>query len=111
MEMKKSIYDLVKRGSVSFVELSKIDGFKGNLSMELDDKNIILWDGISKEFLHSLEELMKEKRIYLKSTTILVYMADGAMLRLPIANSLRKYKNPRWLPVVFNHVPLSYGLN
>ena len=90
-------------GSVSFVELAnRIDGFKGDRSWEVSEKNICLWSGVSLRAVEAISGLLNTRQIKMTSTDPLVYMCDGGMLNLPIAKQNRKYKSLRWLPVVFN---------
>ena len=103
--MKNEIYDFIdkKGGGISFVELERIDGFKGDFEILLESKNIIFWRGISGDAVDALDNLLDEKRIVIYPSSILVYLFDGKQLNLPICNknTLKKYKKPRWLPVVF----------
>lgn len=103
--MKNEIYDFIdkKGGGISFVELERIDGFKGDFEMLLEPKNIIFWQGINQVAITAINELLEEKRIVCYPSSVLVYLFDGKQMNLPICNkiSFKKYKNPRWLPVVF----------
>ena len=101
--MKKQILGLIQinGGGVSFVELSRLDGFKGDLSWCIKE-NIVFWDGMSEEFIISMQELLRSKEIIIRSSVALVYAYDGQVLNLPIAKDVkRSYKKPRWLPIVF----------
>ncbi|OPX93100.1 MAG: hypothetical protein A4E59_02892 [Syntrophorhabdus sp. PtaB.Bin027] len=92
-------------GGVSFVELEQhIPGFRGDYSIGFEDKNIWFWFHCSSESIDAIDELLKEGRISIKTTTPLVYIADGGMPNVPMAKGNRTYKTPRWLPVVFNPV-------
>lgn len=102
--MKTKILEILeKRGNgCSFVELSEIDGFKGDLWFGEGDKNIIYWFNISSEAIGAINDLRKEKRIELVSTSPLVYHIDGQVPTFPIAKQDRKYKKPRWQPCAIN---------
>lgn len=102
--MKDLIVDmLAQKGSGrSFVELSEIDGFEGDLCFGDADKNIFYWFNISHEAIDALNELRREEKIELVSTSILVYYADGRVPSVDLAKQDRKYKNPRWLPCAIN---------
>lgn len=102
-KMKNKILNYVTRyRHVSFAELSNnIDGFDGDFTFSLME-NFILWDGMSEEAGLALDDLLKEKKIKIDEATALTYLMDGKSLKLPIAKQCRKYKTPRWLPVVFN---------
>jgi hypothetical protein len=109
MSLKEEILALIERTrTVTFVELNRISGFKGELGLvrEGDDySNIFLWSGISKEAAQAINDLQKEKKIHMVPTPSLTYLIDGKMLQLPIAKRARHYKKPHWLPVVFNPGP------
>ena len=74
---------------------------EGNMTLNNDLPNVILWAGISEKFLSVTNNLIKEKKILMVPADILVYMADGSYLNLPIAKKIHNYKKPHWLPVVF----------
>ena len=105
--MKNKIIDLLrKKGSGrSFVELSEIAGFKGDLWFGEGDKNIIYWFEMSSEAINAINELRKEDKIILVSTSPLVYHADGSVPTFPLAKQDRKYKSPRWQPCAINKGP------
>ncbi len=73
-----------ERGGVSFVELRD------------------LLSGMSTEFFQVIAEALRTHRIETKPTQVLVYLIDGEALNMPLAKSLRQYKEPHWLPVAFN---------
>ncbi len=102
--MKKRILEVCKKGSVSFAELSReVDGFSGNLSFGYGN-NIWLWFAISQEGSDAIGDLIKSDEIKLTPTQTMVYMIDGMVPTYPIAKQSREYKEPHWLPVVFNLV-------
>lgn len=104
--LKEKVYKFIQSYGVgvSFVELKNaFDEFEGDKDFGLFEYNIILWTGISEQFVKVLRELIKDKKIKIVPTTPLVYVLDGTALRLPIAKRLKhRYKRPRWLPAVFN---------
>jgi len=96
-----------ERGGVSFVELrdllSPYIPVLGDVAMFLPGyENIILWAGMSTEFFQVIAEALRTHRIETKPTQVLVYLIDGEALNMPLAKSLRQYKEPHWLPVAFN---------
>jgi hypothetical protein len=93
------IYD---RNGVTFVELKSISGFAGDLTLKLDGKNIVLWDGISEEASKQIIDLWEQRKIIMEPASELIYLLDGGYLDLPVARSDKKYKKAHWLPVVFN---------
>jgi len=94
---------LDRRSGVSFAEMARdIPGFAGDVTWGREDQGIILWAGISSAAIAALQRLLDEGRIVPTPTTWLVYNFDGAVLDMPIADSIRRtYKRPHWLPVVF----------
>jgi hypothetical protein len=106
--MADQILALVKnRETVSFMELEReIDGFKGgDYEWILDPWNIVLWAGMTKEAIDAMLLLREKHLIHPTATTLLVYMIDGGMPRLPLAKRKVVYKKPHWIPVVFNPGP------
>jgi hypothetical protein len=107
--LAQAIYDKVieLNGSVSFVELMKLDGFK-----EPDESksgrviemrpNLVLWQGLSSEAVAAINELKEAKKVFATPASQLTYMVDGTMLKMPIAKNLREYVHPHWYPVCFN---------
>lgn len=105
--MREHILEMISKGGVSYVELSRIPGFSGGpdntWAMELMD-NLILWSPVSVEAIDILNTLLKEQKITFVPCPLLVYAADGAFLKLPLVKKLQAYKKPHWLPVVWNLV-------
>ena len=101
--IKERIFDYIKgSGHVSYAELSRdIEGFDGDFVDQLKP-GLILWSGLSLEASQAINELVKEKAITINAASVMVYMIDGIMPRLPVAKRIKPYKNPRWLPVTFN---------
>jgi hypothetical protein len=64
--------------------------------------NIIMWGGMSKEFIDIMGAVQKTGQIECAPTSPLTYIADGRMMRMPLAKQLRQYKELHWLPVVLN---------
>ena len=97
-------------GGVSFVEL--INHFKDtNGCKELSIRgnsysNIVLWTGMSEKFCDVMENVEASSEIEMVQVNPVVYVIDGILLRLPIAQSMRHYKSPRWLPVAYDLKPV-----
>ena len=92
-------------GSVSFAEMSRIDGFSGDdLEAVIPGTEVVLWAGMSQVGYKAWATLMDAKLIEPAPTTTFVYLIDGAHIQLPVANAsyIKRYKKPHWLPVVFN---------
>lgn len=111
--LEQRIVDLVaSKETVSWVEIVQHLGEKASGDFELSWEgksfsNIVLWSGISKEVSDAVLNMMNEKRIHPHVAATLVYLCDGAMMKLPIAKSIRHYKKPHWLPVVYCSYPMA----
>ena len=110
MTLTNKILRLIEeRKNVSFAELARmVDGFSGDKEVSLNGEgysNIILWSGISDEAIDALMSLTANGKIHPVPAHILVYLADGAVLKLPIARTRRHYKKPHWIPTVYNPGP------
>ena len=104
-ELKQRLFDYItKSSSVSFVELSRIEGFKGDFEMKgPEGYNVLLWTDMSEQACYAMLELLKEKKIEMLPTSFFVYLCDGCTLDIPLFKG-RKTKALRWQPVVFNVV-------
>ena len=104
MTLQDTIMDYVaKRDNVSFAELERdLTGVRGGMSMVCPgNPNLVLWSGLSADAIDAINGLRSADRIYLCPVSVWAYVVDGRVIDLPIANNpSRKYKNPRWLPVV-----------
>lgn len=80
----------------TFASLSHIEGFNGDYDLALRP-GLILWSGMSEEAIEAMRELHRERKFHSSFATIFDYLYDGGFLNLPIANSVRPYKRPRWL--------------
>lgn len=96
---------------VEIVNALRADGHdtEGDLGMEHPRvPNGYVWAGINRTVVDALNELFTARLVHYYPTTPLVYMVDGAMLRLPIAKRPPSggYKEPHWIPVVINAGPV-----
>ena len=102
MEARIAQY-LRTRSGVTLVELARdIPGFFGDLVWGYDDKNIVIWQGMSRQAIATMQTLLAAGEITTSSTSWLVYNFEGQILCLPIAKRPARYKTPHWLPVVFS---------
>ena len=106
-EMGERIVERVaKSGWVSFAEIIGELGpeAKGDMAWGIVP-NLFLWVGMSTTLIEAFQ-LVKD-RIRPHPSSLLVYLADGAALQLPIAKRAPKngYKKKHWLPVTFNLSP------
>jgi hypothetical protein len=104
--LEREIISLLERGGVSFVELSEIDGFKGDQEIGLTERNIVYWRGVSLEAANILMRLQDDGVFHFAPTELFVYIIDGCTLRLPLVKSATKYKTPHWCPVALNKGPV-----
>ena len=102
-ELKNQILNKIKQNvGCSFVEILKIKGCTGKQQMLFKKSNIILWSGLSIECTKVLDILLKEKKIVMRQSQVLIYIIDGCTLNYPVAKSSRIYQKMHWLPVVFD---------
>lgn len=73
-------------------------------------KNLVVWLGMSREFVDILLDLTHRKVLHYHSACVLTHLVDGGVLRLPVAKDPKRaeagYKKPHWLPVCLRVVPL-----
>jgi hypothetical protein len=61
-----------------------------------DYPNLILWSGMSEAACQAIRQALSTATIEYQPTAPLVYMIDGSFPDMPIARSLRHYKEPRF---------------
>jgi hypothetical protein len=66
------------------------------------EPSIVLWTGVSEEFIAVLDELLGAKLVHYAPASPWVYLIDGGLLDLPLARRLPRdgYRKPHWLPIV-----------
>jgi hypothetical protein len=98
-----------RHGSVSFAQLCRhVPGFKGEGSLFVDRKdcsNVCLWTSISQPAADAISALQNTGAIHARDVHWFIYMLDGAVPEMPIAQRARHYKQPHWAPVVFHPGP------
>jgi hypothetical protein len=107
MDIKKSLTDLINsRGSAgtTFARiLHAIPDARGDFEMAHFHENIILYEGLSKEAIEALQELISAGSVRIAKGSVGDYVileTLGAPPKLPLALSVRTYMTPRWLPVL-----------
>lgn len=106
--LKPTLLAFLERGHVSFAELMKeVPGFSGgDFEYVLEFcENIILWGGMTEAGCEAIRELKVEGKIHFEPAGPLVYLIDGAALKLPLVRRAVKYKKPHWLPVTISLGP------
>jgi hypothetical protein len=99
------VREVMKRGGVSFAELSRIEGFNGDLSLcHGTYNNIVFWVNMSREAIDAIHQIREEGDYEMTPTPFMVYLIDGMALDLPLVKRRTNYKKPHWLPVAFNPV-------
>jgi len=65
-------------------------------------KNLIIWEGLSKELAEILLELHNNKQIIYESTDISDYTSVGVKINLPILEEIPKEEltEPHWYPYI-----------
>lgn len=114
--MREKILAYVRKNKgTSFAELRRVVGeesFDGPLTWETDAPGIVFWDNLSQEFVDTMMALKGEGLIQARPCTVLVYLVDGMMMRLPVAKrpTRKGYKTDHWLPIVFDAVDQKVGV-
>ena len=106
-KIKLGLVKMIKdKKCVSFVEIENYFdevgfNYHGNEQfVNSNNKNIVFgseWNEIATKLLI---DLLKDKIINMMPTDVLVYLADGKLLTLPVYEDDKPYE--QWLPVVFN---------
>jgi hypothetical protein len=96
--LESEIRRVLQYDYASFVELSRIEGFKGEYAI-YNKFNMVLWDGVSHEAIEILDRMQELGEFHYEPASEMVYLIDGGMLNLPIAKRTRRYAKPHWLPV------------
>jgi hypothetical protein len=114
MNNTESIYQIIlrraKEGSASFASV-QLDcqsaglDFRGDMAITWPEEgydNLILWSGVSNDFINAFNRVISKHSLTLRGTDYLVYLADGCVCSgLPLAKGKKKYKTPHFLPTVF----------
>ena len=111
--LKERVLAFVReRDSVSFAELARefVEFREGEHAVCMGaGANVVLWMGLTEEASVAFDLLRRESSVVTLPTTVLTYVVDGHMLKLPIAKTTRPYKTLHWMPVVlrpFEKCPL-----
>ena len=86
---------------VSFQELQIRFALKGPHLLEIPNSNVVIWSGMSLDFVDAIADLLETKKIILCAGSTFSYACDGGILRLPVAKRIPAggYKSPHWLPM------------
>jgi hypothetical protein len=107
-KMKAMILNLLKERSegISFAQIE--DMFEdNNINYNGDNvvgpsryKNMYYWINMSDEFSETIIQLKEEDKIKLSVCNVIIYMADGKIIKYPLAKQAIQYEEPHWLPVI-----------
>lgn len=93
--------------NVTFVEFEKefepFHSIKGDMSFGLPGHiNVILYTGVSEEFITAIEDLLNEKRISIEPCSELLYLLYGKIITypMPIPPLEKEYNERVWIPTV-----------
>jgi len=103
--LRNAIVDLVRREQTpTLAAVARLPGASGTTNLVITGRNVVLWDGLSQEAISAIDVLQHEGTVRLLPTHPLVYIIEGVVLHLPLANQAaavaRGYKRAHWLPVV-----------
>lgn len=109
--VKHLVFEFVRwRDWCSFPEIeeelaSKGIDVKGAAAIE-HQHNLLIWAGCSETLADAVNELLRERRIFMWPCSWPHYL--GATLRLPLAkrSPARGYLRPHWLPVLLRPIPI-----
>ena len=64
--------------------------------------SIVMWNGWSREAIGVFSGMFSDNILDLRygGNVVTEYMADGAMMDLPLAADIRDYPDDRWMPTV-----------
>jgi len=98
----------------SFVEIERMLNSQGLVETDQDNffrvfhpqfNSVIMWQTENFLLTRGVAELVKEGKIVGERCQELIYAMDGNVLPLPIATSLKEYKEPHWWPVTLSVNP------
>jgi len=92
-----------ENGFVSFAEIQRdFKDTEGERYIHVPNMpNLVTWWGVSEKFITEINKLFM-KSYGSKPCSILVYMADGQCLNLPLAKKIKNYNEPHWLPIIID---------
>lgn len=113
MTIKEKILGYIRfNGDASFANLQAnfTADFEGDFEGDFDWEfapNLIVWTGMSVEFIEALRELKTDGLIEVGPAHPLVYLIDGMTLHLPIAKrpTPKGYKTMHWIPSILTLTP------
>jgi len=107
-ELKESILNFVKeRDRVSFAELTREFG-TGRFALLNKEDTIVFWPHLPSDVVDCIEELLKEKKLFLHPANILTYFIDGMVPKTRIVENhpLKGRRTLIWVPTVLDTRPM-----
>lgn len=105
--MSKFINYVITKEYVRWDDLVKRFQCDGDEEFVIEEYNIVLWTGISKEFKKDLEKEWRNGRIVFTPTDITVYQLGGIPVNkgYPIGKSIPEngYKDKKWFPTLITY--------
>lgn len=105
--MSKFINYVITKDYVRWDDLIKRFGYKGDEEFVIEEYNIVLWRGISKEFKEDLEKEWRHGRIIFTPVDLVVYQLGGIRVSegYPIGKSIPEngYKDKKWFPTLITY--------
>lgn len=105
--MKVAIRDLMARKPTpTLFDVQMLAGGEGDLAVIFERRNVVLWARLSDDACVALKQMAEDGEMGFAPTDPLVYLCDGAMLKLPLAQvdattgAMRTYRRAHWLPVM-----------
>jgi hypothetical protein len=107
-KMKAMILNLLKERSegISFAQIENmfddndIDYNGDHIIGSSKYKKIYYWLNMSDDFSSAIIELRKEDNIEFSECNVIIYLADGKIIKYPLARKAIQYEEPHWLPVI-----------
>lgn len=105
--VKDVLYYVYNKGEVTFLDLQQhlLDkglDIMGDYSMEIDDYNILLWDGWKSELVDAVSDLLDNNNIALQVCSILDYDNEEFCIMIDIIEEypIERLSKQSWLPMV-----------
>jgi len=106
--MKEEIIEAINRyGDIALTALKKrVRNTSGDIDWQLSNqdgtaRNVFVATDVNEKFIHSINELMNEGIIEVRSCDLLMVSFDGGdVYDYKIAKPNKTYKKMRWLPLV-----------
>lgn len=72
------------------------------------EENCVIWINLSSDFNNAISELQAEKKIIMNRLSEvkakMIYSINGELLHFPFAETIRKYKEPHWCPIIIKSI-------